>query len=101
MRLPSPAGGPTHASTVSYTLHWLLDWGRRLTQTFFKFTIYIPSRAKGEGPVSVVNQSGFAHPLRSTVTRLTTAPCNSSSGRRKLNLVLRYCLFMFQTPIFT
>ena len=39
MRPPSPAGGPTHTSIVSYTLHWPLDWRRRLTQTFFKFTI--------------------------------------------------------------
>ena len=59
MRPPSPAGGPTHTSIVSYTLHVPLDWGRRLTQTFFKFTI--PSRAQGEGPASVVNQRGFAN----------------------------------------
>ena len=37
---PSPAGGPTHTSIVSYTLHWLPDWGRLLTQTFFKFLPY-------------------------------------------------------------
>ena len=59
MRPPSPAGGPTHTSIVSYTLHWLLDGGRHLTQTFFKFTI--PWRAQGEGPASVENQSGFAY----------------------------------------
>ena len=59
MRLPSRAGEPTRTSIVSNTLHWLLDWGRRLIQTFFKFTI--PSLAQGEGPASVVNQSGFAN----------------------------------------
>ena len=59
MRPPSPAGGPTHSSIISYALHWLLDWGRRLTQTFFKFTILW--RARGEGPASLVNQCGFAY----------------------------------------
>ena len=58
MRLLSPDGGPTHASIVSYTLHWLLDWGRPLTQTVFKFTI--PWRAQAERPVNVV-QRGFVY----------------------------------------
>ena len=53
----SPAGGPTHASIVYYTLRWQLDWGC-LTQTFLKFSI--PWRAQSEGPASVENQSGFA-----------------------------------------
>ena len=56
---PSPAGGPTHTSIVSYTLHWLPDWGRRLTQNFFKFTI--PWRPRGEGPAGVVNQCRLAN----------------------------------------
>ena len=35
----------------------------------------------------------FSRPLRGTVTRLISAHCKSSSGRRKIYLVLRYCLF--------
>ena len=79
-------------SLVSFTVHWLPDWGRRLTQTFFKFTI--PWRARVEGPAGVVNQCGLAHfrVRLSTVTRLISAPCKSSSGRRKTYLVVRYCL---------
>ena len=49
----------THTSIASYTLRWLLDWVRRLTQTFFQLTI--PSRAQGEGPANLVNRSGFAN----------------------------------------
>ena len=99
MRPPSPAGGPTHTSIVSYTLHWLLNWGRRLTQTFFKFyhTVACTRRRTGEcGKRKRIRQ--FLHPLRSTVTRLITAPCKSSSGRRKLYLVLQYCLFHVPNP---
>ena len=99
MRPPSPAGGPTHTSIVSYTLHWLLNWGRRLTQTFFKFyhTVACTRRRTGEcGKRKRIRQ--FLHPLRSTVTRLITAPCKSSSGRRKLYLVLQSCLFYVPNP---
>ena len=35
----------------------------------------------------------FSRPLRSTFTRLISAPCKSRSGRCKIYLVLRYCLF--------
>ena len=46
----------------------------------------------------------FSHPLRSIVTRLITAPCKSSSGRRKLYQGTWYygtACSMFQTQIFT
>ena len=91
---PSPAGGPTHTSIVSYTLHWLPDWGRRLTQTFFKFyhTVACTRRRTG-GCGNSMRISLFLRPLRSTVTRLISAPCKSSSGRRKVYLVLRYYFF--------
>ena len=38
----------------------------------------------------------FSRPLRTTVTRLISAPCKTSSGRREIYLVLRYCS-MFQS----
>ena len=90
MRPASPAGGPTHASIVSYIVHWLLDWDRRLTQTFCEFTI--PWRKTGECGKSKRIRL-FPRPLRSTVIRLTSAPGRNCSGHRKTYLVLRYCLF--------
>ena len=99
MRPPSPAGGPTHTSIVSYTLHWLPDWGHRLTQAVFKFdhTAACTRRRNAEcGKPKRIRK--FSHPLRSIVTRLITAPCKSSSGRRKLYLVLQYCLFHVPNP---
>ena len=105
MRPPSPAGGPTHTSIVSYTLHWLPDWGHRLTQAVFKFdhTAACTRRRNAEcGKPKRIRK--FSHPLRSIVTRLITAPCKSSSGRRKLYQGTWYygtACSMFQTQIFT
>ena len=60
MRPPSPAGGPTHTSNVSYTLPWLQDRGRRLTHFLF---LFLPYRGVHEvkGPAGVVNQCGLAY----------------------------------------
>ena len=84
MRSLSPAGGPTHTPIVSYTLYWLPDWGRRLTQTFFTFchTVACTGRRTG-GCGKSMRMKLFSRPLRSAVTRLISAPCKSSSGRRK------------------
>ena len=63
---------------------------------FFIFIFTIPWRARGEGTGGCgksMRISLFSRPLRSTVTRLIRAPCKSTSGRRNIYLVLRYCLF--------
>ena len=64
---------------------------------FFLHTVAFTRRRTGEcGKSTRIRQ--FSHPLRSTVTRLITAPCKSSSGRCKIYLVLRYCLFHVPNP---
>ena len=40
----------------------------------------------------------FSRPFRSTVSRLISAPCKSSSSRRKIYLVLQSCLFYVPNP---
>ena len=93
MRPPVPAGGPTHTSIVSYTLHWLPDWGRRLTHTFFNLPYRGVREVKDSGCGKSMRITPFSRPLKCTVIRLISALYKSSSGLRKTYLVIRYCLF--------